>query len=106
MTTTFQRIDVKTAKELLAQGPVTLVDARDAASYALEHIENAIPLNQETLADFLAHADKTKPVLIYCYHGNSSQKAAQYLCDQGFAKVYSLDGGYTAWRSSNTKQSP
>jgi len=30
---------------------------------------------------------------VVCYHGNSSQSAAAYLVGQGFAEVYSLDGG-------------
>ena len=30
--------------------------------------------------------------------GNSSQGAAQYLLQQGYDEVYSLDGGFEAWR--------
>ncbi len=32
-----------------------------------------------------------------CYHGISSQGAAQYLINQGFDAVYSVDGGFEAW---------
>jgi thiosulfate sulfurtransferase len=35
--------------------------------------------------------------LVYCYHGHSSQSAAEHFVENGFANVYSLDGGYTAW---------
>ncbi|MCV6069119.1 sulfurtransferase, partial [Escherichia coli] len=32
------------------------------------------------------------------YHGISSQGAAQYLVNQGFEQVYSVDGGFEAWQ--------
>ncbi len=47
---------------------------------------------------FLSTADKDKPLIVYCYHGNSSQGAANYFFDQGYKEVYSMDGGYEAWR--------
>ncbi len=36
--------------------------------------------------------------MIYCYHGNSSQGAADWLSEQGFSDVVSLDGGYEVLR--------
>jgi thiosulfate sulfurtransferase len=42
--------------------------------------------------------DFDTPVIVICYHGNSSQGAAQYLLQQGYDQVYSLDGGFEAWR--------
>jgi thiosulfate sulfurtransferase len=38
------------------------------------------------------------PVIVCCYHGVSSQQAAQFLIHQGFENVYSMDGGFEAWR--------
>jgi thiosulfate sulfurtransferase len=38
-----------------------------------------------------------QPILVMCYHGISSQGAAQYLVNQGFEQVYSVDGGFEAW---------
>ncbi|MCP5904950.1 rhodanese-like domain-containing protein, partial [Klebsiella pneumoniae] len=37
------------------------------------------------------------PVMVMCYHGNSSKGAAQYLLQQGYEAVYSVDGGFDAW---------
>ena len=36
------------------------------------------------------------PVLVYCYHGISSQSAAEFLNQKGFEDVYSVDGGFEA----------
>ena len=47
----------------------------------------------------IAAADLDAPLVVVCYHGNSSQSAAAYFIQQGFSDVYSLDGGFELWRS-------
>ena len=39
-----------------------------------------------------------KQMMVMCYHGNSSKGAAQYLLQQGYDVVYSIDGGFEAWQ--------
>ena len=45
---------------------------------------------------------KTTPVLVVCYHGVSSQQAANVIANQGYDNVYSMDGGFEAWKLTNT----
>ena len=78
-------------------GFVQVVDIRDRESFAAGHIPGAQLLNNETIEGFISSADKTRPLVVCCYHGHSSQNAAEFLAQQEFAEVYSLDGGYTAW---------
>jgi len=94
----YQRIDNKTAKEKLDHPKSILVDIRDFISYAEGHVKNAIHLTQDYLPHFIAKTDKSAPVLVMCYHGNSSQSIASYLTRQGFTDVYSVDGGYDGWQ--------
>lgn len=94
----FQRIPPERAQALREQGAV-VVDIRDPQSFALGHISGSHHLDNHSLADFIAKADFDKPLIVSCYHGNSSQGAAAYLAHQGFAEVYSLDGGFELWRS-------
>jgi len=75
-----------------------IVDIRDINSFNQGHINDAIHLTNETLADFLRAADPDVATVVCCYHGHSSQQAAQYLVSQDFTNVYSLDGGFTAWQ--------
>jgi thiosulfate sulfurtransferase len=75
-----------------------VVDIRDANSFANGRISDAIHLTNESLADFLREADPDAPVVVCCYHGHSSQQAAQFLVSQDFTHVYSLDGGFTQWQ--------
>ena len=76
---------------------VQIVDIRDNASFNAAHIEGSINLTNDNLPQFIADADMDKPLVVVCYHGISSQNAANYLLEQGFDDVYSLDGGYSAW---------
>lgn len=94
----FKRISIHDAKKFLDQGDAQFVDIRDEMSYQQGHIPTAAPLNQGNLQQWMTAADLDKPVLVCCYHGNSSQPAAQFLFEKGFEQVYSIDGGFEAWR--------
>ena len=104
----FQRISPQQAQTLRERQAV-LVDIRDPQSFAQGHICGALHLDNHSLADFIAQADFEQPLVVVCYHGNSSQSAAAYLAGQGFSEVYSLDGGIELWRSTypaEVSQSP
>lgn len=93
----FKRINVSQAKELLLSRMTILVDIRDHDSYEEGHVPASVHLTQETLPVFVSGTNKDVPVMVMCYHGNSSQMIAQLLTEQGFREVYSIDGGYEAW---------
>ncbi|RJG12277.1 thiosulfate sulfurtransferase GlpE [Pseudomonas cavernicola] len=95
----FKRIPPEQAHALREQGAV-VVDIRDPQSFALGHISGSRHLDNHSLHDFIAKADLDKPLIVTCYHGNSSQSAAAYLVNQGFSEVYSLDGGFELWRTT------
>ena len=95
----FKRIPPDQAQALREQGAV-VVDIRDKSTYAAAHIAGAKHLDNINIADFIRDADFDAPVIVACYHGNSSQSAAAYLVNQGFSDVYSLDGGFELWRTT------
>ncbi|MGB0964544.1 MAG: thiosulfate sulfurtransferase GlpE [Litorivicinus sp.] len=96
----FKHLSVQQMATLDAQ----VLDIRDAQSYSAGHIPGAQAVTQENSAQLLTQLDKTKPVVVCCYHGNSSQSAAAYLAEQGFSEVYSLDGGFEQWRMQHPDQ--
>jgi thiosulfate sulfurtransferase len=96
--TDFKRISPEQVHALREQGAV-LVDVRDAQTYAIQHIPDSHHLDNHSIADFIRQADLDKPLVVLCYHGNSSQSAAAYLVGQGFSEVYSMDGGFELWKS-------
>jgi rhodanese-related sulfurtransferase len=100
MTQGFRRIDVAAARGVLSAGDALVLDVRDPASYARGHIDGAENASQDDLSFYLFETPKETPVLVCCYHGNSSQSYAKVFADMGFAEVYSLDGGYEAWAAA------
>jgi len=94
----FKHISVTDTYTKLQQGEVVIVDIRDEQSFSAAHIDGAFHLTNGTLLQFTQQHDFEQPVVVVCYHGNSSQGAAQYLVQQGFEDVYSMDGGFEGWR--------
>ena len=82
----FECINVADAHQKLQEKEAVLVDIRDPQSFAMGHAVQAFHLTNDTLGALM------------CYHGNSSKGAAQYLLQQGYDVVYSIDGGFEAWQ--------
>jgi thiosulfate sulfurtransferase len=97
----FKRLSTSDAKTLIDDKGANLVDIRDEQSYQQAHILNAVHLDNTNLQAFIETADPDKPLVVYCYHGNSSQSAAQFLYEKGFEDVYSMDGGFEVWRQQH-----
>lgn len=97
---TFKRISVVDADKLIKNDNVTVVDIRDENSFANGHIKNAIRVDNANIQSFITEADKSKPLMVVCYHGNSSISASSFFDSQGFKQVYSLDGGMASWMLS------
>ena len=95
----YNAIEPTTAHALIQEGPVTIVDIRDPASFETGHVENARHVTGDDVDQFICGSDFNQPLLVYCYHGNASQSAAAYFGEQGFQDVYHLAGGFEAWRS-------
>lgn len=96
----FKRISVTAAHEMINNGNVVIADIRDDQSFANGHVKNAYHLSNGTMVAFSQAYDYDTPVLVFCYHGNSSQGAAQYLTQQGYEEVYSVDGGFEMWKQN------
>jgi thiosulfate sulfurtransferase len=94
----YQSISVSEAVEMMKSEAVTLLDIRDQHSFQTGHIADSIHLSNENVAEVVGSLDKEKPVIIYCYHGNSSKGAADYFYNLGFKKAYSVNGGYEIWK--------
>jgi thiosulfate sulfurtransferase len=96
--TTFKHLQVNDLPALIESGNAVIADIRDANAFNAGHIKGAQHLTNETISEFIRNSDMDAPVVVCCYHGHSSQQAAQYLISQDFTDVYSLDGGFTAWQ--------
>jgi sulfur dioxygenase len=97
-------VSVDKAKQLLAQGGITLVDVREESEYAASHIHHAILLPRGVLEFKIGTvaelADKAKPVMIYCRTGGRASMAAVTLKALGYTNVVSIAGGIEAWQKA------
>jgi len=93
----YQCLPAQEALALLeAQTELTLFDVRDMRSYQGGHLEKAMHLSEDRVPLWLGKLPKDRPVVIYCYAGNSSKAYAQMFSDFRFTRVVSVDGGYEA----------
>ena len=97
-------VSIDTAKNLLREGNIVLLDVREESEYAAGHIDDALLLPRGVLEFKLAAvpalADKSKTVLIYCRTGGRSALAAQTLQILGYQSVLSMAGGFEAWQKT------
>jgi rhodanese-related sulfurtransferase len=91
-------VDARTLKEWIEQDTVLLVDVREPAEHAGEHIPGSIllPLSKFDPAQMPTDPDKT--LVLYCHTSNRSQQAAQKLLAAGHLEVIHLSGGIGDWK--------
>jgi thiosulfate/3-mercaptopyruvate sulfurtransferase len=82
---------------LRAEPDLLILDSRDPASYAQGRIEGAEPVSDALLRQLMKSRQRERPVLVYCYHGNSSRDLCQFIAGFGYARVYNLVGGWQNW---------
>lgn len=94
-----KRISPDEAKKRLdANEPIVLLDVREKAEYANQHIPNSINL---PLSNILAVGeilpDKYATIFVYCLSGGRSQSAASQMVKMGYQNIYNL-GGISGWK--------
>jgi rhodanese-related sulfurtransferase len=93
----YQDIHVSEVEALLNTPGLTVLDMRDEASRSRGHLPGALPHSDEVMDGLLRRRRSNPPVLIYCYHGNSSRDLCSFLAQLGLDRVYNLEGGWQAW---------
>ena len=97
-------VSVETAKKLLAEGNIVLLDVREESEFAAGHIDKALLLPRGVLEFKIGSvpelADKTKAVLVYCRTGGRAAFASQSLQNLGYTNVLSIAGGFEAWQKA------
>ena len=75
---------------------MALVDLQDPESYARSHIRGAVNIPCEELMDRLGELPGDRLLVLYCYHGPNSMRAARRLAEMGYetADVYGGILGY------------
>ena len=77
----------------------TIVDVRTAGEVAQGKIEGALEIDfySPDFLDQVSQISKDQEVYVYCAVGARSEEAARMLIQQGYTKVYHLQGGIQGW---------
>ena len=89
--------DYETAPFELAYDMLLLVDVRDAASYAANHLMGAINIPADELADRMDGLQKSARIIVYDLAGEVANAAVQTLLNAGYMSAYYLTGGLSRW---------
>jgi thiosulfate sulfurtransferase len=93
----YQNLNVNQLESFLQQPDATVIDIRDIRSFVAGHIKNAIHIDGPTMGNLIRKRKNNPPILVYCYHGNSSRDMAGIISGMGFENVSHLVGGWDAW---------
>ena len=94
----FKTLSVIDANALIATANPMILDCRDLKDYKAGHLDNALHVHEGLKESLIKRGDKQRSLLIYCYYGHASEHLAEFFGDFGFKAVYSLAGGYAAWK--------
>jgi len=95
--TGFRNINVAELEAMMQKNNLHLIDVRTDAEVACGKIPQGDVLPLHLIPMRLHELDKTKPTVFYCQMGGRSAQAAAFAAASGFADVYNLQGGITAW---------
>ncbi|MHA6252721.1 rhodanese-like domain-containing protein [Oceanobacillus sp. CAU 1775] len=84
-------------RKLAANEKVVVVDVREHAEYAFNHIPGAVSIPLGELENCLHELDKADEIYVICRTGNRSDLAAQKLAAIGFTNVTNVMPGMSQW---------
>ena len=93
----FKNISVVELVAMQQQGDLRLIDVRNDYEVARGKIPQGDSLPLHLLPLRLSELDKAARTVFYCQMGGRSAQAAAFADANGFADVYNLQGGITAW---------
>lgn len=84
-------------KQLIESGaPFEFVDVRTDGERRYASIDGSRLLDQ-AYHDALLAMDRETLLVFQCHHGIRSQQAAEYFRQQGFRRLFNVQGGIDAW---------
>lgn len=78
---------------------VLYLDVRSLLEFSNGHVENAVNIDVEELENNVEDLipNKERIIIVYCQSGTRSERASKKLIELGYANVYNMLGGYSAY---------
>ena len=89
-------IDYKTMQSMIRKNSeIIVIDVRTKDEYNDKHIQGAVNIPLQDIAEKIGNITKSKSdiIVLYCEYGGRSRKALNKLEKLGYVNVYNLDGG-------------
>lgn len=101
--TRIKEISVDKLSELDQSQKPVIIDVREESEWNAGHAEGAIHLSRGIIEQKIeeAIADPNTPIVCYCGGGNRSALVSDSLQQIGYTNVFSLEGGFRAWKEAN-----
>lgn len=93
----FERIDAKTAKQMIENGGVVVVDVREPVEWSQGHIAEAVHIPLGTLMNRPRELLQQDGIIFVCSEGVRSAVACEVAAAIGRKQLYNLEGGTGAW---------
>jgi rhodanese-related sulfurtransferase len=96
-----REIPVTETLEKVKQG-ATLIDVREDNEWEIERAAGAEHIGRGVIERDIVHKhpDKNEEMILYCGGGYRSALAADNLQKMGYTNVFSMIGGWTAWKEA------
>jgi rhodanese-related sulfurtransferase len=95
--------DIRGADEILASDPnALLIDVREDDEWRKEHVKGAMHIGKGVIERDIETKvpEKDRQLLLYCGGGFRSALAADTLRQMGYTNVWSVDGGFKAYKEA------
>lgn len=97
----YGNVDVGEARDLIAEkAGLVILDVRTVSEYESGHLDGAINFPVDELSGRLSELNPDVELLVYCRTGNRSTTAVGILRENGYDRIYHMDGGIVAWNSA------
>lgn len=98
-----REISVEQAQARMKSG-AALIDVREDNEWNEAHAEGAIHIGRGVIERDIVHQipDKNAELILYCGGGYRSALAADNLQKMGYTNVFSMIGGWKAWKDSGS----
>lgn len=83
--------------EAKLESDIVVLDVREEAEYAFNHIPNAVSIPMGELESHMNELNKEDEIYVVCRTGNRSDLASQKLAENGFTKVINVVPGMSEW---------
>ncbi len=97
----YGNVDVGEARDLIAEkADLVILDVRTVSEYESGHLKGSINIPVEVLSGRLSELNPDDELLVYCRTGNRSTTAVGILRENGYDRIYHMDGGIVAWNAA------